>query len=85
MHNSKELKGDSINETGLQQGKIFVENADNLRRRLNSRQIQLIAIGGSIGTALFVSIGMVLPQEALAAYLLPMFSTPVWWPVSTTV
>ena len=33
------------------------ENADQLRRRLGNRQIQLIAIGGSIGTALFVSIG----------------------------
>ncbi|KAK6380743.1 hypothetical protein LTS17_004943 [Exophiala oligosperma] len=33
------------------------ENADKLQRRLNNRQIQLIAIGGSIGTALFVSIG----------------------------
>ncbi|KAK0272058.1 hypothetical protein LTR35_010329 [Friedmanniomyces endolithicus] len=29
------------------------ENADQLRRRLGNRQIQLIAIGGSIGTALF--------------------------------
>lgn len=33
------------------------ENADDLQRRLGNRQIQLIAIGGSIGTALFVSIG----------------------------
>jgi len=33
------------------------ENADQLHRRLGNRQIQLIAIGGSIGTALFVSIG----------------------------
>ena len=33
------------------------DNADQLQRRLNNRQIQLIAIGGSIGTALFVSIG----------------------------
>lgn len=33
------------------------ENADHLQRRLNNRQIQLIAIGGSIGTALFISIG----------------------------
>ena len=33
------------------------DNADNLQRRLGNRQIQLIAIGGSIGTALFVSIG----------------------------
>lgn len=35
----------------------FGDNADGLQRRLNNRQIQLIAIGGSIGTALFVSIG----------------------------
>jgi amino acid transporter len=40
----------------IQNGEI-AENADNLQRRLNNRQIQLIAIGGSIGTALFVSIG----------------------------
>ncbi|KAK3674970.1 hypothetical protein LTR78_005314 [Recurvomyces mirabilis] len=33
------------------------ENNDGLRRRLGNRQIQLIAIGGSIGTALFISIG----------------------------
>merc|ERR1712000_599075 len=30
------------------------ENADGLHRRLKNRQIQLLAIGGSIGTALFV-------------------------------
>lgn len=36
---------------------VVVGNVDNLHRRLNNRQIQLIAIGGSIGTALFVSIG----------------------------
>lgn len=34
-----------------------VDNADGLHRLLNNRQIQLVAIGGSIGTALFVSIG----------------------------
>ena len=34
-----------------------VENTDQLHRQLGNRQIQLIAIGGSIGTALFVSIG----------------------------
>lgn len=36
---------------------LVADNADNLQRRLGNRQIQLIAIGGSIGTALFVSIG----------------------------
>lgn len=34
-----------------------IENTDQLHRQLGNRQIQLIAIGGSIGTALFVSIG----------------------------
>ncbi|KAL2756519.1 hypothetical protein ACRALDRAFT_1030470 [Sodiomyces alcalophilus JCM 7366] len=32
-------------------------NTDQLKRHLSNRQIQLIAIGGSVGTALFVSIG----------------------------
>lgn len=36
---------------------IISENKDDLQRRLGNRQIQLLAIGGSIGTALFVSIG----------------------------
>ena len=31
------------------EGEVF-ENADHLHRRLGNRQIQLIAIGGSIGT-----------------------------------
>lgn len=34
-----------------------LEVIDGLHRRLSNRQIQWIAIGGSIGTALFVSIG----------------------------
>lgn len=38
-------------------GDDIADNADQLQRRLGNRQIQLIAIGGSIGTALFVSIG----------------------------
>lgn len=33
-----------------------VDNADQLQRHLGNRQLQLIAIGGSIGTATFVSI-----------------------------
>lgn len=52
----------------------IVDNADGLHRRLNNRQIQLIAIGGSIGTALFVSIGGGLaqggPGSLLLAYVL---------------
>lgn len=52
----------------------IAENADNLQRRLNNRQIQLIAIGGSIGTALFVSIGGGLhsggPASLFIAYIM---------------
>lgn len=33
-----------------------VDNTDDLQRHLGNRQVQLIAIGGSIGTATFVSI-----------------------------
>ncbi|KAM5341567.1 hypothetical protein ACJ41O_014598 [Fusarium nematophilum] len=39
----------------IQQGDI--RDLGYLHRRLNNRQIQLIAVGGSIGTALFISIG----------------------------
>lgn len=39
-----------------EEGEI-IENTDHLHRRLGNRQIQLMAIGGTIGTALFVSIG----------------------------
>lgn len=46
------------------------DNADQLQRRLNNRQIQLIAIGGSIGTALFVSIGSGLMHGGPASLLL---------------
>lgn len=50
------------------------ENTDQLHRRLGNRQIQLIAIGGSIGTALFVSISTGLahggPGSLFLAYLI---------------
>lgn len=41
----------------IDSGEILSGSADGLHRRLANRQIQLIAIGGSVGTALFVSIG----------------------------
>lgn len=50
------------------------DNTDGLHRRLNNRQIQLIAIGGTIGTGLFVSIGAGLakggPGNLLVCYIL---------------
>lgn len=50
------LQSSDSNSPDIQHG-IASDNADQLQRRLGNRQIQLIAIGGSIGTALFVSIG----------------------------
>lgn len=52
-----------------------IQTSDHhLHRRLHNRQIQLIAIGGSIGTALFVSIGSGLasggPLSLFLAYTL---------------
>ncbi|KAF1808844.1 hypothetical protein P152DRAFT_517199 [Eremomyces bilateralis CBS 781.70] len=46
------------------------DNADHLQRHLGNRQIQLIAIGGSIGTALFVSINAGLANGGPASLFL---------------
>jgi yeast amino acid transporter len=51
-------------------GGIVVENVDDLKRRLSGRQIQMITIGGSIGTALFVSIGSGLVQGGPGSLLI---------------
>jgi amino acid transporter len=60
----KDTTGGIMDQLGLKsegprdvQEGVMASNADNLQRHLGNRQIQLIAIGGSIGTALFVSIG----------------------------
>lgn len=57
-----EVKGaldDELQQTTTTHNGEIIEGEDHahLHRRLDNRQIQLIAIGGSIGTALFVSIG----------------------------
>jgi amino acid transporter len=48
-------------------------NSDGLRRTLDNRQIQLIAIGGAVGTGLFISIGQGLahggPGSLLIAFI----------------
>jgi amino acid transporter len=69
-----EKKADGPSSPELEAGEHLFDNADGLQRRLNNRQIQLIAIGGSIGTALFVSIGNGLarggPGSLLLAYII---------------
>lgn len=51
----KDLTG-SDPESDEHQVTTVIDNNDQLKRHLGNRQIQLIAIGGSIGTATFVSI-----------------------------
>lgn len=54
---SDEKHASKLDDIGSPELQHHGDNADGLQRRLDNRQIQLIAIGGSIGTALFVSIG----------------------------
>ncbi|CRG83453.1 General amino acid permease AGP2 [Talaromyces islandicus] len=60
-------------ELDVKPGSVY-ENENTLQRKLGNRHVQLIAIGGSIGTALFVSIGEGLnqggPGSLLLAYLI---------------
>ncbi|GJC89459.1 general amino acid permease AGP2 [Colletotrichum liriopes] len=70
-NNEKGITG-SISNTNADSASIFVDrdNADQLRRHLTNRHIQLIAIGGSIGTALFISIGTGLERGGPASLLI---------------
>lgn len=52
-----EVPADATSGRSSEISSLHKDNGDDLQRRLDNRQIQLIAIGGSIGTALFVSIG----------------------------
>ena len=59
-------------------GVVIVENADDLQRKLSGRQIQMVTIGGSIGTALFVSIGGGLVQGGPGSLLIAFILYCVW-------
>lgn len=72
-HSKMEMPG---SPPELDDDMILAENADGLHRRLDNRQIQLIAIGGSIGTALFVSIGKGLALGGPASLLIAFIFYP---------
>jgi amino acid transporter len=59
-------------------GVVIVDNVDDLQRKLSGRQIQMITIGGSIGTALFVSIGGGLVQGGPGSLLIAFILYCVW-------
>lgn len=71
----KKYSGEFVRESpsdDIQHGEM-TDNADDLQRHLGNRQIQLIAIGGSIGTALFVSIGGALHKGGPIGMLIAYF------------
>lgn len=52
---------------------LILENVDDLKRRLSGRHVQMVTIGGSIGTALFVSIGSGLTQGGPGSLFIAFF------------
>ncbi|KAM0205342.1 hypothetical protein ACHAQI_009327 [Fusarium lateritium] len=47
-----------------------IQSIDNLRRRLSNRQVQFIAIGASVGTGVFVTVGTGLYRGGPASLVL---------------
>ncbi|KIX07724.1 uncharacterized protein Z518_02378 [Rhinocladiella mackenziei CBS 650.93] len=47
---------------GIAEGEIITAGSQQLHRKLRGREVQLIAVGGAIGTSLFVQMGAVLPR-----------------------
>lgn len=85
--NSSSVMQNKIESTQLEdeeQSQVYVDvhegsasasgSVGGLHRRLGNRQIQLVAIGGSIGTALFIAIGGALhkggPGSLLLAFII---------------
>lgn len=60
----------NYNGNDIQTEGLIAENVDGLKRELSGRQIQMVTIGGSIGTALFISIGSGLTQGGPGSLLI---------------
>lgn len=66
--------GKHVSRTSLEEGQIdHAPTTDRLRRSLSARQVQMIAIGGTIGTGLFLGSGKSLAVGG-PAYLLIAYS-----------
>jgi amino acid transporter len=75
---SGDEKVPTYDASGSSEDRIVIENVDDLQRRLSGRHMQMIAIGGSIGTALFVSIGSGLTQGGPGSLLLAFTLYSCW-------
>jgi amino acid transporter len=73
MESSKEESGNTV-VAGVEEGSVQEIHPGLLHRKLKSRHIQFIAIGGTIGTGLFLGIGSALatagPLSLFLGYLL---------------
>ena len=67
-------KGKARDESPLDDRPILEFSSDKLARKLTARQVQMIAIGGTIGTGLFLGTGKSLatggPASMLLAYII---------------
>lgn len=73
LDNEKDMHIEHLTSASDYQPGHTIEASGHLQRHLGNRQIQFIAIGGSIGTALFISIGSGLtaggPGSLLTAFM----------------
>ena len=69
---SSSVKKVDADKTNVRNGELSnpINYSSQLHRKLGNRQIQLIAIGGSVGTAVFISIGTGLAQGGPASLFL---------------
>jgi amino acid transporter len=73
MNPKPDLEKSNTNDGSEVRAEPILATGSGLQRRLGNRQIQLIAIGGSIGTATFVSIGGGLAKGGSGSLLISWF------------
>ncbi|RAH66747.1 general amino acid permease [Aspergillus aculeatinus CBS 121060] len=59
-----------IPDTVVEEAHVLSAGSQHLHRKLRGREVQLLAVGGAIGTSLFVQMGAVLPKGGPAGLLL---------------
>lgn len=74
IHLSQQITNDiddgSCHKVSLEEGEWAQRSSDHLHRALSARQVQMIAIGGTIGTGLFLGSGKSLATGGPASLLI---------------